>query len=369
MINGLTLVDLFSGVGGFSLGFEMSGAHPAAAIESNERHAQDYLRNRASRVRMFATSIVDVSATEIIRATGIRKYELDFLIGGPPCQPFSTAGKRNGTLDKRGGLIEDFIRFVRELQPRIFVMENVVGLQSIHDGDYLKRIVDGLRKSGYRCRFFILNAADYGVPQRRRRLFIVGSRLGWVDLSFPIPTHGALLGPMFTLPHVTVRDAISDLPYVSLRDRETDDSTLLPYSASPNTYQRKLRGRRKRVSGNGVTRHLPHILAAISPRALPEGAVHPSTRYRRLRWDEPCVTLRAGSGSFTALRPIHPTESRVITIREAARLQSFPDWYQFAPQKKHAYQQIGNSVPPLLARALADHLVTSLLSGRAATQV
>ena len=360
----ISVLDLFAGVGGLSLGFELAGAVAAAAIEIDERHAIDYARNHPD-VPVYR-SIRHVEPKTLAAEIGYPQGTLDFLIGGPPCQPFSMAGKRNGTADTRGTLVSDFVRFVRELQPRVFVMENVVGLQSIHDGRYLNTTIVALRRAGYRCEKFILDAADYGVPQHRRRLFVVGSRLDWVDLTRPAPTHASFPGSLFVQPYVTVRDAISDLPkariYASLED--DDDLIRLPYAASPNAYQRLLRGRGTTVARNGVTRHMPHIVAAISREALPEGAVHESTRYRRLHWDQPSVTLRAGSGSFTALRPIHPDEPRVITVREAARLQSFPDRYLFAPQKKFAHQQIGNSVPPLLAKAIATKLIASLLNVR-----
>ena len=359
-----SVLDLFAGVGGLSLGFEMAGAAPRAAIEFNERHAEYYALNRDAEIPIYARSIVDVEPLKLAREIDISKRELDFVIGGPPCQPFSFAGKRNGTADTRGTLVEEFIRFVRELQPRIFVMENVLGLKSIHDGSYLKKIMRQFERDGYRCNEFVLNAADYGVPQKRRRLFIVGSRLDWVDLSRPIPTHGPDPDMLFVRPYVTVRDAISDLPRLTGDELLTDDSTRLAYATPPNDYQRDRRNGRRKVSGNGITRHSPHILKALAIEALPEGSTHSSTRYRRLHWDEPSVTLRAGSGSFTALRPIHPEEPRVITVREAARLQSFPDSFEFSPQKKLAYQQIGNSVPPLLARAVAAHLIESLIEAR-----
>ena len=208
---------------------------------------------------------------------------------------------------------------------------------------------------------------DYGVPQKLRRLFVVGSRVDWVDLSRPIPTHGPMSDNSFLRPHLTVRDAISDLSRLAGMERFAGDSTRLTYATLTNDYQRDRRNGRRKVSGNGITRHFPHILRALAKEALPESFTHSSTRYRRLHWDKPSVMLRAGSGSFTALRPIHPDEPRVITVREAARLQSFPDNFEFSPQKKLAYQQNGNSVPPLLARAVALHLTESLVDARTRT--
>jgi len=368
---GPTVVDLFAGVGGLSLGFEMAGANVIAAVESNPHHVEAYKNGHISDCVTILGRVEHISAYDITSRTNVERGGVDFVVGGPPCQPFSLAGKRHGTADERGNLVSHFVRLVSELRPRAFVMENVVGLRSIHGGSLFDQLMFDLEANGYRCLSYTLDAAQYGVPQRRNRLFIVGTRIDATLLRAPSPTHRinddlSLLVP--SLPRArTVRDAIWDLRgsrFHKMTGTIDDSVRLAYYTDAPNEYQRLMRGREVAVSGNGVTRHVPHILANIHVLALPQGSVEPSTRYRRLYWNRPSYTLRAGSGSFTALRPIHPSQSRVITVREAARLQSFPDRVQFSPIKKWSYQQIGNSVPPLLGSAIAATLIETLFAAR-----
>jgi DNA (cytosine-5)-methyltransferase 1 len=372
-----TVVDLFAGIGGLSLGFEMAGATIVAAVESNPHHVAAYRNGHLSSTLTMAVSVEDIGATDILSSTNLQRGELDFLVGGPPCQAFSMAGKRKGTGDARGSLVWHFCRLVEELQPRVFVMENVLGLKSIHGGELFRDLISALESHSFKCQAFVLDAADYGVPQHRKRLFVVGTRIDGVSLEAPPPTHRSsgdwsLLSQHLSA-HRTVRDAIWDLrgSRHQKMTRTVDDGLRLPYysadSADPNDYQQLMRGNEVATSGNGITVHFPRIVENIRILALPQGSVEPRTRYRRLYWQRPAFTLRAGSGSFTALRPIHPSQSRVITVREAARLQSFPDRVQFSPAKKWAYQQIGNSVPPLLGAAIAGGLIRSLARARART--
>jgi DNA (cytosine-5)-methyltransferase 1 len=368
----LTVVDVFSGVGGLSLGFESAGCEIVAAFDSNEHHVSAFKSGHLSKCVAMAADIREISARDVIGKTNLPSRELDVLVGGPPCQPFSTAGKRQGLGDERGNLVWEFVRLVRDLKPRAFVMENVLGLRSIHGGDLFRNLICELLSFSYECDHFVLDAADFGVPQNRRRLFIVGKREGGARFASPPPTHRSernttLLNRHLPL-HRTVRDAIWDLRGSRFHKRSSfvDDEALVGYEVGkPSEYQKLMRGTETAVSGNGVTAHFPHTLANISTGVLPQGAVEPSTRYRRLFWDRPAFTLRAGSGTFTALRPIHPSQARVITIREAARLQSFPDRVQFSSTKKWAYQQIGNSVPPLLAEAVASVVIRALNTPRA----
>lgn len=366
-IGSYTVVDAFAGIGGLSLGFEMVGCRVVAAIESNPHHAAAYKRAHESHVVVFERPVEEIRATDIFRLTNLVRGDLDFLVGGPPCQPFSFAGRRYGAQDARGGLVWEFADLVRSLQPRVFVLENVVGLQSIHEGALLRNLTRLLGRH-YSCRTLVLDAAEYGVPQHRRRLFLIGSRDKSTRIEPPIRTHSdeplALWGNR-TEKFVTVRDAISDLPgsMHMIDPDERSDSDYLPYRGEPRgEYQRIMRrATGDLVSGNGTVAHFDHIVAKLE--RLREGATDRNTRYRRLYWDRPAYTLRAGSGTFTALRPIHPKLNRVITVREAARLQSFPDHVEFSPVRKWAYQQIGNSVPPLLGRAIASMLLSALSVG------
>ena len=362
----LTLIDVFAGIGGLSLGFEQGGFRCLAGVEHTPHHRDVFKRiHPDSNVDFWDVS--KVNCGEMMEALSLDQGQLDVLVGGPPCQAFSMAGKRRGLRDERGRLVHQFVRLVKELRPRSFVMENVVGLMSIHDGNLIKRVLKELRELKYVVAApRKVNAADYGVPQIRRRVFIVGLREDEdAEYEFPSPTHFddalerlPLRGRWKHRQHVTVDEAIGDLPGSrDVPDSEQDDRTRLPYAKPPFAeYQEVMRkGNRKRsITGNQVSVHFDHIVEAISD--LEHGEEEPRTRYRRLYPNKPAFTLRAGSGSFTALRPIHPYKPRVITIREAARLQSFPDRIDFSDVKKWAYQGIGNSVPPLLARALASRL-------------
>ena len=336
------------------------GVHIVAAFESLEHHATAYEQTHKG-VTVHRTPVEGLTRSNL-RKLGVS--DIDIVVGGPPCQPFSMAGKRRGRKDARGTLVESFVNVVKIVKPRAFVMENVPGMRSIHRGKYLPAIVDSLKALGYHVSTpHLLNAADYGVPQFRRRLFICGARERALPPEAPRRTHGDPRIPELLnhlRPYITVSDAIFDLPgSTELLAAEIEDTDRIPYEAgASNSFQRAMRRRRLGVTGNGVSLHFEHIVRLINN--LPFGGEDPATRYRRLYPDRPAFTLRAGSGSFTALRPIHPTLPRVITIREAARLQSFPDYVTFSPIKKWAYQQIGNAVPPLLARAVAEYVMESL---------
>lgn len=357
----LTVIDLFCGIGGFSIGFERAGFEVLAGVERVDQLRSDFARAHPNAVTAHS-DVVSLRGRNLLRRLGLRVGELDVLVGGPPCQAFSTAGKRMGTDDERGLLIGEFVRLVGEIRPKAFIIENVVGLLSIHNGTLLEAVTKDLRGWGYTVVDpTILNAAEFGVPQVRRRVFIAGLR-GKRAFEFPKPTHWRpeVAEASRRKRFVTVSEAIGDLPTRPDIDADAfSDADEIPYACSAdNDYQSLMRGRRRKVDGNGVSIHQPHIAEAIA--TLAPGAIEPKTRYRRLYSDRPSFTLRAGSGTFTALRPIHPHLPRVITVREAARLQSFPDTVRFSPVKRSAYQEIGNAVPPLLAQAVARRLADFL---------
>ena len=355
----LEVLDLFSGIGGLSLGFDQAGFRCVAGVEHNEHHRAAFLKVHKGADVSFEDVVVVTRKS--VNKLGAFPADLAVIVGGPPCQPFSLAGKRKGVDDSRGSLIGQFVRVVGELKPRAFVMENVQGLTSIHGGSLIREVTSEFEKHGYTVQWEVLNAADFGVPQVRRRLFVVGLLHGKKPYEFPKATHAKRSKHPFLFEdqteYVTVEQAISDLPQNGPGRRRTsiEDQDAVPYARSAQSeYQEKMRGSATTVTGNKLTIHFDRIREELSK--LAEGQEEPATRYRRLYRDQPAFTLRAGSGSFTALRPIHPTQPRVITVREAARLQSFPDWVTFAPAKKWAYQEIGNSVPPLLGYAIAKRL-------------
>ncbi|MGA2585093.1 MAG: DNA cytosine methyltransferase [Tepidisphaeraceae bacterium] len=358
-------IEIFCGVGGMSLGFEQAGFHVAAAFDSDPLNVEYHQRN-FPRTLTYEADVTDLSGREILKKSRIDAGKIDVLFGGPPCQGFSVIGqRRNG--DHRNLLILEFARLVRELRPRYFVVENVRGLLYSYSKPILDSFLRRVRRTGYEVVAPIrtLDSSCYGVPQKRKRVFILGYLRGLPIPDYPQPT--SLGGKAGQTP--TVAHAIGDLPQLikfnELLTTDAFEGALGPASE----YARMLRGELvdpgdlsyKRshsydgLSGCARTAHSPATVEKFS--ATPPGTYEPTSRCYRLRLDGLANTLRAGTGplygSFTAARPIHPTEPRCISTREAARLQSFPDWFEFHPTKWHGFRQVGNAVPPLLAKAVA----------------
>lgn len=323
----------------------------------------------------------------------------DVIFGGPPCQGFSTIGKRLID-DERNQLVFHFFRIVTTLRPRHFVMENVPGMALGGHSSILEELVKEFSSAGYSVArpVRVLNAADYGVPQDRRRLFLLGSLAAETRISYPRPTANALtkrraskaseiegaLGAPFDLPSgPTVWDAIGDLPdldqFEALKkcDKVTlDERTLARMEKAASTYAQRLRNpeldredhshlRRWNSSVLTSSMRTEHTELSVSRfEGTEPGATEPVSRFLKLPKHGLCNTLRAGTGSergaYTSPRPIHPTLARVISVREAARLHSFPDWFRLHQTKWHGFRQVGNSVPPLLGRAVASSVMLAL---------
>jgi DNA (cytosine-5)-methyltransferase 1 len=376
-------IDLFAGVGGFSLGIEQAGFDVAVAVEEDPVHAAAYAFNFADTevccadITTLSVEAIRKAAREWIRVGwgGSGDDRIDLVIGGPPCQGFSIMGKRQPD-DARNELVFEFCRLVKELQPRYFVMENVPGLGQKTHLPILKQLICEFQSAGYNITepVKVLNAADFGVPQNRRRLFLLGSRMGETPLVYPQAVESG---------RVTVKEAIADLP--NLDDfpelLKTDslpltDSQLRHMQATASRYVKKLRSLeadddnlayRRQWNQQIITGAMrtTHRITSIERFAIMHpGQLDPISRLRRLDWDKCCHTLRAGTGinrgSHTSPRPIHPQYPRVISVREAARLHSFPDWFRFHVTKWHGFRQVGNSVPPLLGRALGKQVMAAL---------
>jgi DNA (cytosine-5)-methyltransferase 1 len=372
-------VDVFCGAGGMSLGFEQAGFDVLAAIDSDPVHlaVHEYNFPHAHAVCADASG-VSVEQVE----TAVRKGwsnvgrpgewdgTIDCLLGGPSCQGFSDMGRQKAD-DPRNELIFEFARLVEDLRPRTFVMENVPGLLFSKVSGELGRLMKRLRSAGYKINndsAVCLDAADFGVPQRRRRVFLIGVA---PDLALPRSPRRR------TTP--TVREALNDLPNVDdfpelVENQELRLSralkTKMARAASP--YAKSLRGRYAReysrdwdsnvLAGCQRTQHTDEVRQRFA--LLVAGEQDAASRTSRLDASGVAQTLRAGTGrdhgSFTAPRPIHHLHSRVITVREAARLHSFPDWFRFHVTKWHALREIGNAVPPRLASAVAATLLAPL---------
>jgi DNA (cytosine-5)-methyltransferase 1 len=364
-------VDLFAGAGGLSLGFEQAGFHVAAAVEYDPIHAATHEYNFPD-CSTICRSIADIDGDYIRAHSKIGKGDVDVVFGGAPCQGFSMIGKR--TLDDpRNGLVYHFVRIVSELKPKYFVFENVRGLTVGEHKRFLWEIIAEFKAKGYKVEedYEVLNALNFGVPQDRRRLFFMGARKGQRLAEYPTETHelpGANLDLGFTETTPTVWEALGDLPeaddYEELLERDWVEAEF----SKPSPYAKSLRfGTRTGKSHNLLTSSLRTIHTALSKKrfeATAPGETEPISRFLKLDPDGVCNTIRAGTasdrGAFTSPRPIHPFSPRCITVREAARLHSYPDWFRFHVTKWHGFRQVGNSVPPLLGQAVASKIMERL---------
>jgi DNA (cytosine-5)-methyltransferase 1 len=358
-----------------TLGFEMAGFDVLATFDNDPVHVSTHKYNFPVAAAVCA-DVADMTARDVREAAaeGAASYgrdassiELDCVFGGPSCQGFSEIGRMDG-LDPRNDLVFQFARHVKELQPRFFVMENVPGFASPRYAAVVKRLCSQLNRAGYQILDdgpIMLDASGFGVPQVRKRVFLIGAREGEELPHRPVAGTGV----------VTSLDAIGNLPNAD--DFEAlleDDEVRLPLSLSRLTEDGEFAKSLRCSSGHlGYVREYDARVLTSSRRTqhsrevrqrlarLKQGEVEEISRLRRLDRSKPSFTLRAGTGrdhgSFTASRPVHFDHGRVITVREAARLHSFPDWFRFHTTKWHGFRQVGNAVPPLLARAVAASVV------------
>ena len=361
-----TGIDLFAGAGGLSLGFEQAGFDIQAAVEIDPIHCATHEFNFPNS-KAICASVVEMTGAEIRRRAGLVDADIDVVCGGAPCQGFSMIGKR-ALDDQRNQLVFHYVRLIGELRPKFCVFENVKGLTLGQHVKFLDELIVALGLAGYNVLlpYRVLNASDFGVPQDRRRLFLIGARKDQTIPSYPDPVAVKTL----------VWDAIGDLPDADqFAELVASDSVSTTWS-SKSIYAKQMRGLKPDPSNFGYSRHFnPNVLTAslrtehtaLSQQrflATENGDTESISRFKKLHPDGFCNTLRAGTdsarGAFTSPRPIHPVLPRVITVREAARLHSYPDWFRFHATKWHGFRQIGNSVPPLLGRAVASRIMAAL---------
>ena len=376
-------IDLFAGAGGMTLGFEMAGFDVPVAVELDPIHCATHQFN-FSFWSVLCRSVAEVTGADIRREGNLGDREIDVIFGGPPCQGFSQMGKR-ALDDPRNQLMLDFSRLVLELQPKYFVIENVKGLTGNKNQNFLDKIIENLENKDYEIvkPYQVLNAANYGVPQSRERLFLLGVRK---DLNMPLYPEAITANPRLKnrkssnskiLPDSpTVREAIADLPEIEAYSELLKQDWLKVEYGEPSDYAKKMRGLAffeddysysrnfdsNILTGCLRTKHSPESIARFAA-TLP-GKSEPKSRFHKLDAEGISNTLRAGTpsnrGAYTSPRPIHPFKPRCITVREAARLHSYPDWFRFHGTKWHGFRQIGNSVPPLLAKAIATEIIQVL---------
>jgi DNA (cytosine-5)-methyltransferase 1 len=365
MIKKPSIVDLFSGCGGFGLGAELAGFRTVAAVDIDSTLQSSYRLNFPhARTITGDLSKMDAESWQMI----LNGLEVDGVIGGPPCQGYSRMGKSDKD-DPRRSLLGHFFRTVNIIRPKFFIMENVEGLMDEGNIYELENAIQILDKHYIVLEPMIVDASLYGVPTKRKRVILIGYD----------PKHITSLTEEDFKPtetsSITVHDAISDLADPISQSKDKNDFGWGGYIKNHDLSAYAIRMREKPVDGLGWAESLEkqryglisgffdtRHTAAVRKRYVETepGAVDGISRAKKLAWDGLCPTLRAGTGSdkgsHQAVRPLHPEQPRVITVREAARLQGFPDWFTFHPTKWHSFRMIGNSVSPLLSEAILGRI-------------
>ena len=360
-------LDLFAGAGGLGLGLARAGFAVVAANEFQEVFCKTYSLNHPA-TKVICGDIMDAKVRhEICNAAGV----IDLIAGGPPCQGFSTVGSKNER-DLRNGLFYAFIKMIDELRPRAVMFENVSGFQRMYDGRAFNALRQGLECIGYsvpdkQCQ--LLNAMHFGVPQNRLRTFVIAFR-DQHNFDFPQPTHSLKPDLFGSKTALTLEEALSDLPIVQMGESATR------YASPPkNDFQRTARdGMHSDVLTEqdgpwhgeklmNMIRHVPigGTIADVPAQFRPKAYF--SNTYARLWWARPSTTITRNLGTPSSSRCIHPMADRGLTTREGARLQGFPDTYQFTGTRSEKNLQIGNAVPPILAAAVASRISLAILGG------
>lgn len=350
-------VDLFCGAGGLSEGLRASGFNVVAAVDFNHAASLTYQENHKETI-FLEEDISTLQVKDFLKRTNLTAKDIRLIAGGPPCQGFSMANGRTRTKDNpKNHLVKHFVRFIEEIKPPLFLMENVLGFNSIDGGNFIRELQGRFHELGYIITISILNAADFGVPQRRIRVFLIGAKNGG-EFQPPRKTHGPETGR----PYITVKEAIiGDLPSI----KEAPGFEVCDYTNEPKSaYQEMIRSKAKKVHNHIITKNNEKVQQRKS--MVPPGGnwedVPPefckikvvlSCVYKRLDPDKPSVTV----SNYRKSMIIHPIENRGLSVREAARIQSFRDNYTFKSSISPMQQQVGDAVPPLLAKRVGASLL------------
>jgi DNA (cytosine-5)-methyltransferase 1 len=346
-----TGIDIFSGAGGLSLGAKNAGISISLAIEKDQSAAKTFARNHPG-VKVICDDILKINPLDNVKSKPF------IIFGGPPCQGFSLSNTKTRTSENtNNSLFHQFVRFVEELNPEWFLFENVEGITTFNKANTVLEIKECFNKLGYKTTESVLYASDYGVPQHRNRFFMVGNRLN-IDFTFPEKSKVK----------VNVKDAISDLPDLNNGDKHDE----LPYKVDfdgVGNYAQSMRIKSTKSPQNFVSRNEDYIIERYSHikqgqnwKAIPPELMlnyanvnncH-SGIYKRLNAENPSVVI----SNYRKNMLIHPFQDRGLSVREAARLQSFPDHFIFEGSLMHIQQQIGNAVPPLLAEAIFKKIMS-----------
>ena len=349
------VVDLFSGVGGLSYGFSLlSEFNIIVANEIEKDISIAYTLNHPN-VKMLNCDICDL--TEDTFEDILKGEKVDLIVGGPPCQSYSTLGKRK--MDERANLFMQYKRILNILKPKAFVFENVSGILSMDKGRLFKKVQNEFESLGYSLKYKLLNAVDFGVPQFRERVILVGFR-GKNEFEYPLSTHGEGLKP-----YVTLENAIGDLPIIKSGETKNEyvfeaNNDFLSFVRSGNL---ELTEHSAPKNGEHLIKIMETLKDGQTKDDLPE-EIRPKSgygnTYAKLWWQRPSTTITRNFACPSSSRCIHPRDSRAMTIREGARLQSFPDNYKFYGSDGMKRLEIGNAVPPLLSKVIAEQMLNAL---------
>lgn len=341
------VIDLFSGAGGLSYGFEMAGFNVILGIDNDAKALETFQKNHRNS-KVLCGDITNISYEKDIKSI-IGNKKIDLIVGGPPCQGMSLSGPRKLD-DPRNKLYLSYIRLVKEIQPTAFIIENVIGIVSLFKGQIKDSIIEEFSKMGYKVQFKVLLASDFGVPQNRKRVIFVGTKEDGFEYPDPLGIT------------VTTEMALSDLPTL---ERELGEEQMDYITIPQNDYQKIMRRHSSKVLNHIAAKHSEKVINTIA--LVPDGGNYKNlpdelrnTRNFNVAWTrfaswKPAPTIDTGHRHH-----FHYKYNRVPTVRESARLQSFPDDFVFYGSKTQQFRQVGNAVPPLMAQQIANSLLSFL---------
>lgn len=355
-------IDLFCGIGGLTLGLKQAGVVCLGGTDVWE-DAGETFRANLPEIPFALADITKVTTAGLLSAINADTADIDLIVGGPPCQGFSTVGKRL-IEDPRNSLWQHYLMTVEDIRPAYVIIENVEGLNVMQGGKVRDAIIGAFADIGYRMKSRVLVSAEYGVPQLRKRIVFFGWLPSLAEPQYPRPK---LSRPEW----VTVKDAIFDLPPLASGEEAGE------YGSAPQTpYQQRMRGGSKVVRNHAAANHPAHLVEILSHipdggnrKSIPENLQPKSgfhNSYARLASNKPAIAVTSNMRKPSSARATHPTQNRGLTVREGLRLQGFPDWFEVKGSRTSQYLQVGNAVPPILGAALGEEVTRAFLSNSAA---